>query len=71
MGRFVAFRRVGSNSNVYVLCVGGNYNANTNYGLFYFNANNSASNANANIGSRHLVYDSMIYHCVGKYRSTG
>lgn len=37
------------------LYVGGNYNSNTNYGLFYFNANNSASNTNANIGSRHLV----------------
>ena len=35
--------------------MGGNYNSNANYGLFYFNANNSASNTNANIGSRHLV----------------
>jgi len=31
--------------------VGGNYNQNTNYGLFYFN-NNGATNKNANIGSR-------------------
>ena len=37
------------------LYVGGNYNSNTNYGLFYFNANNTASNTNANLGSRHLV----------------
>lgn len=31
--------------------VGGNYNQNTNYGLFYFN-NNGTTNKNANIGSR-------------------
>ncbi|MBR6889521.1 MAG: hypothetical protein IKN05_00870 [Clostridia bacterium] len=46
-----------SNSGTYVLYVGGNYNANDNYGAFYFNANNSATNANGNIGSRHLVYN--------------
>ena len=33
---------------------GGNYNRNQNYGVFYLNYN-SASNANANIGCRHLV----------------
>lgn len=44
-----------SNSGTYVLYVGGNWNANDNYGAFYFNANNRASEANANIGSRHLV----------------
>lgn len=38
-----------------VLNCGGNYNANDNYGAFYFNADNSATNANGNIGSRHLV----------------
>lgn len=44
-----------SNTGTYVLNVGGNYNSNDNYGLFYFNANNTASNTNANLGSRHLV----------------
>ena len=34
--------------------VGGNYNDNANYGFFYFNANNSASNTNGNLGSRNL-----------------
>lgn len=46
-----------SNTGTYVLYVGGNYNTNANYGMFYFNANNDATNANANIGSRHLVYN--------------
>lgn len=36
-----------------VLCVGGNYNQNQNYGLFYLNGNNGVSNTNGNIGSRH------------------
>lgn len=35
------------------LYVGGNYNQNGNYGLFYVNYTN-ASNASTNIGSRHL-----------------
>lgn len=39
-----------SNPCVYV---GGNYNQNGNHGLFYVNYN-SVSNANGNIGSRHL-----------------
>ena len=50
--------RVNSNSGTYVAYVGGNYNDNDNYGLFYLNANNNASNTNANIGSRHLVFKS-------------
>lgn len=46
--------RVNSNSSLYPANVGGNYNDNANYGLFYFNANNDASNTNANLGSRVL-----------------
>ena len=42
-----------SNSQV-LLYAGGNYGQNLNYGLFYLNGNNSASNANSNIGSRNL-----------------
>lgn len=34
-----------------VLYVGGNYNQNQNYGLFYMN-DNTVSNSNGNIGSR-------------------
>ena len=44
-----------SSTGSYVLYVGGYWNAIDIYGAFYFNANNSATNANANIGSRHLV----------------
>lgn len=47
--------RVNSNTDTYVARVGGNYNDNDNYGFFYVNANNTASNTNANYGSRHLV----------------
>lgn len=36
-----------------VVYVGGNYNQNGNYGLFYRNYN-TASNSNGNIGSRFL-----------------
>ena len=43
------------NSSGVVLYVGGNYNQNQNYGAFYLNGNNGASNANANIGSHILV----------------
>lgn len=46
--------RVYSNSSLYPVYVGGNYNDNANYGLFYWNANNSASNSNSNLGSRLL-----------------
>lgn len=35
--------------------VGGNYGNTSNAGLFYFNANNTSSNANGNIGARQLV----------------
>lgn len=42
------------------LYVGGNYNSNDNYGFFYTNANNQASNTNANIGSRHLVISTSM-----------
>lgn len=45
-----------------VLHVGGNWNNTSNAGLFYFNANNTSSNANTNIGARLLV---CTYHCVG------
>lgn len=38
----------------YPAYVGGNYNDNANYGLFYLNANNAASNQNGNLGSRLL-----------------
>ena len=40
-----------------------NYNANANYGLFYFNANNAASNTNANLGSRNLFELWKITNC--------
>ena len=46
--------RVNSNSSLYPAYVGGNYNDNANYGFFYMNANNSASNTNGNLGSRNL-----------------
>lgn len=48
--------RCNYDSSGVVLHVGGNYNHNQNYGLFYLNGNNSASNSNGNIGSRILVY---------------
>ena len=38
-----------------VLNVGGNWNNGSNCGLFYFNANNTSSNTNSNIGSRLTV----------------
>ncbi len=44
---------VNINSSNVVVYVGGNYNQNRNYGLFYSNMN-SASNSNDNIGARHL-----------------
>jgi len=44
--------RVNSNSGLYGLYVGGNYNSSDNYGVFYTNANNHVTNSNANIGSR-------------------
>lgn len=46
--------RVNSNSSLYPAYVGGNYNDNANYGFFYLNTNNSASNTNGNLGSRIL-----------------
>ena len=55
----------GDNGNVgasnVVVNVGGNYNQNANYGLFYQNSN-SATNKNANRGSRIL---DMIVHQFG------
>ena len=36
--------------------VGGNYLNGTDAGLWYFNANNSSSNTNTNIGARLLVF---------------
>lgn len=47
-----------SNTCVYV---GGNYNQNTNHGLFYVNYN-TASNSNANIGARFLLVLLTILH---------
>jgi hypothetical protein len=38
-----------------VLYVGGNYNQNQNYGLFYLNGNNTASDSNGSLGGRLLV----------------
>lgn len=53
------FRSLGDHCNYnasgVVLHVGGNYNQNQNYGAFYLNGNNQASNQNANIGSHILV----------------
>lgn len=43
------------NSSGVVLHVGGNYGQNQNHGAFYLNGNNAASNANANVGCRHLA----------------
>lgn len=42
------------------LYVGGNYNQNANYGMFYVNYN-SVSNANSNIGCR-LLFDIIQPH---------
>ena len=44
-----------SNASAYPVGVGGSYNADAIYGLFYFNANNSASITSASLGSR-LLY---------------
>lgn len=60
--------RVNSSSSTYPVYVGGNYNTNANYGLFYFNGNNSATNTNANIGSRHLANKKIIAQ-ISPYRS--
>lgn len=42
-----------------VLKVGGNWNNGGKAGLFYFNANNTASNSNTNVGARLLDYSSL------------
>lgn len=39
-----------------VLYCGGNWSSNENFGLFYFNANNSSSNTNSNYGSRPFLW---------------
>ena len=44
------------NSGWRVLHVGGNWNNGGNAGLFYFNANNTSSNSNSNVGARLLVF---------------
>jgi len=54
---------VNSNTGWRVLMVGGNYGNGSNAGLFYFNANNSSSNANSNIGARLLVF--LDFHRAG------
>ena len=46
--------RVNSNSSLCPAYVGGYYNDNANFGFFFFNANNSASNTYGNLGSRLL-----------------
>ena len=51
---FLKSRYCNYNSSGVVLYVGGNYNQNDNYGAFYLNGNNSASNSNDNIGCRDL-----------------
>lgn len=57
---------VWSDSSLYPVYVGGNYNSNPNYGLWYFNADNAASNSNANLGSRILFeYNSSSTNCAG------
>ena len=43
------------NASGVVLHVGGNYNQNQNHGATHRTANHAASNANANIGCRHLA----------------
>ena len=44
-----------------MLYVGGNYNQNTNLGLFYLNGNNAASNKNSNIGCRLICNENKYY----------
>ena len=44
------------NSGWRVLHVGGTWNNGGNAGLFYFNANNSSSDTNSNVGARLLVF---------------
>ena len=44
------------NSGWRVLLVGGDWNFGGNAGLFYFNANNTSSNSNSNVGARLLVF---------------
>ena len=44
------------NSGWRVLHVGGNWNNGGNAGLFYFDANNSSSDTNSNVGARLLVF---------------
>ena len=58
-----------SNTGVQLVAVGGNYNSNDNYGMFYFNANWNVTETNANLGSRHLVYNSCKTRH-GQFRST-
>ena len=50
------------------LCAGGNYNQNLNHGLFYVNYN-SASNTNANHGSRHVTYLLILLFCGTGFRA--
>lgn len=44
------------NSGWRVLHVGGGWLIGGNAGLFYFNANNSSSDTNSNVGARLLVF---------------
>ena len=46
----------GYNSGWRVLLVGGGWNYGGYAGLFYFNANNTSSNSNSNVGARLLVF---------------
>nr|DAO90655.1 MAG TPA: hypothetical protein [Caudoviricetes sp.] len=44
--------------------VGGNWNNTTNAGLWYWNGNNSASNANSNVGGRICCMVSLLRDCI-------
>lgn len=46
--------------DTWVVAVGGNSNNGSNDGFAYVNSNNSASNANANYGSRNCLYKTQI-----------
>jgi len=41
--------------------VGGNFNNGANDGLWYWNLNNTSSNANWNIGARVLIFEIIIF----------
>lgn len=61
--------RAYSNAGWRVLRVSGNYNNDTNYGLFYFNATTTSSTSNVNNGARHLCPQKK--HCAGSSSPLG